>query len=89
MTTRHEEVESKSIADLKEECHGAKMKDDQQPSPFIVQMERLKTKMKEKGHDINDQDFLNDISSELPESKSSAMMNPHQKGKVDISSHVR
>jgi len=40
MTTRCKEVESKSIADLKEECYGAKMRDDQQPSLFIVQMER-------------------------------------------------
>jgi len=28
MTKRYEEVESKSIANLKEECYGAKMKDD-------------------------------------------------------------
>jgi len=48
MTTRCEEVESKSIADLKEEHCGAKMRDDQQPSLFIVQMERLKIKMEEK-----------------------------------------
>jgi len=40
MTTRYKEVESKSIADLKEYCCGAKMRDDQQPSLFIVQMEQ-------------------------------------------------
>jgi len=39
MTTRYEEVESKSIADLKEEYYGAKMRDNQQPSLFIMQME--------------------------------------------------
>jgi len=48
MTTRCEEVESKSIADLKEEHCGTKMRDDQQRSPFIAQMKKLKTKMKEK-----------------------------------------
>jgi len=57
MTTRCEEVESKSIADLKEEHCGAKMRDDQQPSLFIVQMERLKIKMKEKNHDTSEEDF--------------------------------
>ena len=84
MTTRYEEVESKSIADLKEECYGAKMRDDQQPSLFIVQMERLKIKMKEKGHDVNEEDFLLDILSKLPESRSSSMMNPYQIKKLFI-----
>ena len=84
MTTRYKEVESKSIADLKEEYYGAKMKEDQQPSLFIVQMERLKIKMKEKGHDINDEDFVKDILSKLPESKSSTMMNPYQIKKLFI-----
>ena len=54
VTMRCEEVESKSIADLKQEWHGAKMRDNQQPSLFIVQMEPLKIKMKEKNHDISD-----------------------------------
>ena len=78
MTKRYEEVESKSIADLKEEHCGAKMRDDQQPSLFIVQMERLKIKMEEKGHEISDENFLLDMLSKLPESKSSSMMNPCQ-----------
>jgi len=78
MTTRYKEVESKSITDSKEECYGAKMKDDQQPSLFIVQMKRLNIKMKEKGHDIKDDDFLHDILSKLPKSRSSLMMNPCQ-----------
>ena len=84
MTTRCEEVESKSIADRKEEHYGAKMRDDQQPSLFIVQMERLKIKMKEKGHDISEKDFLLDILSKLPESRSSSMMNPYQIKKLFI-----
>jgi len=84
MTTRCVEVESKSIADLKEECYGAKMKDDQQPSLFIAQMERLKIKMAEKGHKTNAEDFMLDVLSKLPESKSSSMMNPHQIKKLFI-----
>jgi len=84
MTNRCEEVESKSIADLKEEHCGAKMRDYQQPSLFIVQMERLKTKMEEKGHEISDENFLLDILSKLPESKSSSMMNPCQTKKLFI-----
>ena len=50
MTTRHEEVESKSITDLKEEHCSAKMKGDQQPCLSSAQMERLKIEMKDKGH---------------------------------------
>jgi len=84
MTKRYEEVESKSIADLKEEHCGAKMRDDQQPSLFIVQMERLKIKMEEKGHEISDENFLLDMLSKLPESKSSSMMNPYQIKKLFI-----
>jgi len=78
MTKRYEEAESKSIADLKEECYCAKMRDNQQPRLFIVQMERLKIKMEEKGYEISDENFLLDILSKLPESKSSSMMNPCQ-----------
>ena len=84
MTTRYEEVESKSIADLKEEYYGAKMRDNQQPSLFIMQMEWLKIKMKEKNHDVSDEDFIHDILSKLLESKSSSMMNPHQIKKLFI-----
>jgi len=39
LAKRYEEVESKSISDLKEKCCSARMKEDQQPSLFIVQME--------------------------------------------------
>jgi len=84
MTTGYEEAESKSIADLKEEHCGAKMRDDQQPSLFVVQMERLKIKMKEKKHDISEEDFILDVLSKLPESKNSSMMNPHQTKKLFI-----
>jgi len=46
------------------------MRDDQQPtSLFIVQMERLKIKMKEKKYDISEEDFILDILRKLPESK--------------------
>jgi len=58
MTTRDEEVESKSSAELKEEHCCAKMRDDQQPSLFVAQLERLKIKMKEKNHDISEEDFV-------------------------------
>ena len=68
MAKRHEEVESKSITDTKEEYHSARMKEDQQPSLFIVQMERLKIKMKEKGYEIKPENFPEDILSKLPES---------------------
>ena len=84
MTTRCEEVESKSIADLKEEHYGATMRDNQQPSLFIIQMERLKIKMQEKKHNVSDEDFILDILSKLPESKSSSMMNPYQIKKLFI-----
>ena len=61
LTKRYEEVEAKSIADLKKEYYSAKMEDEQQPSLFIVKMERLKIKMEEKGYKIDKDEFLRDI----------------------------
>jgi len=84
MTKRCKEVESKSIAHLKEEHYDAKMRDEQQPRLFIAQMERLKINMKEKHHNVSDKDFIHDILSKLPESKSSLMMSPHQTKKLFI-----
>ena len=84
LTKRYEEVESKTIADLKEDYCGARMKEDQQPSLFIVQMERMKIKMTEKGYVIADEDFLQDILSKLPENRNSSVMNPYQIKKLFI-----
>ena len=64
------------------------MKDEQQPSLFIVQMEWLKIKMKEKGYDIKDEDFLENILSKLPESKDSTAMNPYQIKKLFIKEKI-
>jgi len=40
--------------------------------------------MKEKNHNVSDEDFIHDILSKLPESKSSLMMNPYQMKKLFI-----
>ena len=84
LTKRYEEVESKSLADLKEDYYGAKMTMDQQPSLFVVKMERMKIKMKEKGFKISEEDFINDVLSKLPESKDPKSMNPYQIKKLFI-----
>jgi len=60
------------------------MRDYQQPSLFIVQMEGLKIKMKEKKHDMSNEAFIHNILSKLPESKSSSMMNLYQIKKLFI-----
>jgi len=39
---------------------------------------------KEKGHDVKNEDFLHDILSKLPESRSSSMMNPYQMKKLFV-----
>ena len=88
LTKRYEEVEAKSIADLKKEYYSAKMEDEQQPSLFIVKMERLKIKMEEKGYKIDKDEFLRDILSKLPESKDSTSMNPYQIKKLFIKEKI-
>jgi len=68
----------------KEEYDGVKMRDNEQPSLFIAQMERLKIKMQEKKHNVSDKEFMHNILSKLPESESSSMMNPYQIKKLII-----
>ena len=49
LTKRYEDVDTVSKADLKQKYHDLKMGKDDQPSLFIVKLERLRVKLKKDG----------------------------------------
>ena len=81
---RFDTVKAKTLQELEEEYYTAKMTEEDEPSLWITDLERLKIKLKEKKHDIPEEDFLNGILNKLPESKDPGVMHPYQVKKMFI-----
>ena len=78
LTSRYEKVQVKSLRDQKEEYYGERMSRDEQPSLFIVKMDRKRKDLKKLGYDVVDDDFIQDILGKLPESGSADSLNPYE-----------
>ena len=67
--SRHEKIQVKSLRDQKQDCHTMKMERGEQPSLFIVKLDRMREDLKKLQHDATDEDFVQDVLGKLPESK--------------------
>ena len=63
---------------MKTEYYNRKMSEAENPKMFIVELERLKTRLEKKGFNISLADFKEDILAKLPESEDMRRMNPYQ-----------
>ena len=81
-------MEAKSKLDLKREHCNSRMKETEDPSLFVVMMERRRIKLAKKGCKVDDPNFLDDILSALPENENARVMNPHQMKKQMIKKAV-
>ena len=75
--SRHEKIQVKSLRDQKQDCHTMKMERGEQPSLFIVKLDRMREDLKKLQHDATDEDFVQDVLGKLPESKDPQNMNAH------------
>ena len=73
--SRHEKIQVKSLRDQKQDCHTMKMERGEQPSLFIVKLDRMREDLKKLQHDATDEDFVQDVLGKLPESKDPQNMN--------------
>ena len=78
--SKFEEKDSETKADLLEEYYGMKMEHEEDPSVFVMKMEKLLIKLqKNHGHKIEEVDFMASILAKLPKDEKDAdAMNPYQ-----------
>ena len=65
---RYEETETRPVAELKIEYYNSSMKETEDPTLYVIELERRKIKLGKKGYKIEDSAFLEDILSKLPKS---------------------
>ena len=75
---RYEETETRPVAELKIEYYNSSMKETEDPTLYIIELERRKIKLDKKGYKIEDAAFLEDILSKLPKSDNPKEMNPYE-----------
>ena len=83
LCNRFEETETLDLVDLQQEYFDMKMEEDEEPSLFIVKLERMKKKLRDNGHKISDEDFLRQILAKLPKGKEDEL-GPYQVEKRSI-----
>jgi hypothetical protein len=71
-------VNAEKLQDLKEAYYAKKMKKDEQPSLFVTDLDRIRTKLLKHKHMIRDVDFIDDELSRLPKSNDPDKMTPYQ-----------
>ena len=78
LTCRYEEVEEKPLSELRKEYYNERMLEHENPSLWLVQMERQKAKLCKMGYKIEDEAFLMDVLEALPLNNDKSTMNPYQ-----------
>ena len=92
LIARYEQIQVKNLRDQKEEYHNEKMDRNEQPSLFIVKLDRMRKDLAKLGYDVDDETFVQDILGKLPESNDPEKMTPHEverkliDGKIEDSS---
>ena len=88
LTARFERIQVKNLRDQKTDYYTEKMGKTEQPSLFIVKMDRMRKDLKKLGYDVSDQDFVQDILGKLPESKDTEKMTAYEVEKKLIESKI-
>ena len=78
LVSRYEDVEEKTLSQLRKEYCNMRMEETENPSLFVVDMERKCIKLNKKGYKIEKEAFLEDLLEALPENQDPKIMNPHQ-----------
>jgi hypothetical protein len=80
---RYDETEIVDLVDIQQEYFDMKIEDQGRPSTFIVNLERMKKKLKDNGYKIEDADFIKQILAKLPKGKEDEV-GPYQTEKRTI-----
>ena len=76
LTARCETVQVKNLRDQKKDYYTDKMGQREQPSLFVVRLDRMRKDLKKMKHDIDEDDFIQDALGKLPESRDPEKMTP-------------
>ena len=75
---RYESVDVQKLEHLKSEYYSEHMDLMESPSVFVTRMERLKDRLCQFGHQIDDTTFLKEVLGRLPKSKDPSHLGPYQ-----------
>ena len=92
---RYETIESEKLEDLKSKYYNTTMGAEEQPSLFVVKLERIRIKLNRLGYKIDEESFIKDILVKLPwnseNTRFSRIRHDRQKANKQnpLSAHVR